>query len=247
MVNLDFLGKVDVFKGLNEEQLASVQKGCREKEYQSGSRLFGEGEDANDIWMVIEGRVDLRFDLPGGITSEASTVSTESTSMAFGWSSFVPPYKYSLSAYCSSRSCKILRLGREYLMEILEEDPGMGYLVMSNLAGLISTRFNQLLESAMANPYAMVKVIVHMATCGIAAGAREVMTALMDEMSRTDRQDIQIETSGCIGKCPTEPNVTVEIEGEEPVVYQKMNSDKIRQVFKRHVLMGEIQSDFVLV
>ena len=83
-------------------------------------------------------------------------------------------------------------------------------------------------------------------TCGIAAGAREVMTALMEELSQTDRQDIKIETSGCIGKCPTEPNVTVEIEGEAPVVYQKMNPDKIRQVFNRHVLMGEVQSDFVL-
>lgn len=246
MINLDFLKEVDIFKGLDENQLASVQRGCREKEYRDGDRLFREGEKADHIWVVVEGRIDLRFDLPGGVSSEATTVSHVSTTNSFGWSSFVPPYNYSLSAYCSGRTCKVICLDREYLHNLFEEDSGMGYKVTSNLAGVISTRFDQLQELAMVSPYAAVKIIVHMATCGIAAGAREVMTALMDELSHSDRQDIKIESSGCIGKCSTEPNVTIEIEGEDPVIYQKMNSEKIRQVFKQHVLMGKIQSDFVL-
>ena len=53
-------------------------------------------------------------------------------------------------------------------------------------------------------------------------------------------------SSGCIGRCSSEPNVTVEIEGEEPIIYQKMTPDKMRQVFNRHVLNGEVQSDFAL-
>ena len=93
---------------------------------------------------------------------------------------------------------------------------------------------------------ANIKIIVHMGTCGIAAGAREVMNALMEEMAAADRQDIRIVASGCMGMCSSEPNVTVELQDAEPIVYQKMESNRMRQVFKRHVLLGEVQSDFAL-
>ena len=91
-----------------------------------------------------------------------------------------------------------------------------------------------------------VKVTVHMGTCGIAAGAREVMDALLEEMAQADRQDIRVVTSGCMGMCSSEPNVTVEMQGKEPVIYQHMDKNRMRQVFKRHVLMGEVQTDFAL-
>ena len=93
---------------------------------------------------------------------------------------------------------------------------------------------------------ANIKITVHMGTCGIAAGAREVMNALMEEMAAADRQDIRIVASGCMGMCSSEPNVTIESKEAEPIVYQKMDSNRMRQVFKRHVLLGEIQSDFAL-
>jgi NADP-reducing hydrogenase subunit HndB len=93
---------------------------------------------------------------------------------------------------------------------------------------------------------ANVKITVHMGTCGIAAGARDVMNALMEEMAQTDRQDIRVVTSGCMGMCSSEPNVTVEIQDSEPIVYQKMEANRMRQVFKRHVLLGEVQTDFAL-
>ena len=93
---------------------------------------------------------------------------------------------------------------------------------------------------------ANVKITVHMGTCGIAAGARAVMNALMEEMAAADRQDIRVVASGCMGMCSSEPNVTVEILDGEPIVYQHMDANRIRQVFKRHVLLGEVQTDFAL-
>jgi len=93
---------------------------------------------------------------------------------------------------------------------------------------------------------AKVKITVHMGTCGIAAGAREVMDAILELMAETDRQDIRVMTSGCIGMCSSEPNVTIEMEGKEPIIYQHMDANKTRQVFKRHVLKGEVQTDFAL-
>jgi NADP-reducing hydrogenase subunit HndB len=101
-------------------------------------------------------------------------------------------------------------------------------------------------ESATVSPVAKVKITVHMSTCGIAAGARQVMSALVEEISRSDRPDIEIASSGCIGHCKNEPNITVETGGGEPVIYQKMTPDKMRQVFQKHILGGEVQEDYTL-
>ena len=101
-------------------------------------------------------------------------------------------------------------------------------------------------ETSLRDGEANVKITVHMGTCGIAAGARDVMNALMDEMGQSERQDIRVVAAGCMGMCSSEPNVTVEIAGEEPIAYQHMTANKMRQVFRRHVLEGEVQTDFAL-
>ena len=93
---------------------------------------------------------------------------------------------------------------------------------------------------------ATVKITVHMGTCGIAAGGREVMDSLLEELAAADRQDIRVVTAGCMGMCSSEPNVTVEMQGQDPVIYQHMDRNKMRQVFKRHILLGEVQTDFAL-
>ena len=101
-------------------------------------------------------------------------------------------------------------------------------------------------ENSLRNGPSRIKVTVHMGTCGIAAGAREVMNTRMEEIAATDRADIRVVNSGCMGMCSSEPNVTVEIRDEEPIVYQHMDANKMRQVFKRHILQGEVQTDFAL-
>ncbi len=92
-----------------------------------------------------------------------------------------------------------------------------------------------------------VKIVVHMGTCGIAAGARQVMDTLLEEKAEAGRPDIKIVAAGCLGMCSSEPNITVEKKGDkEPIVYQKMDVNKTRQVFRRHILKGEVQTDFAL-
>ena len=90
------------------------------------------------------------------------------------------------------------------------------------------------------------QITVHMGTCGIASGAREVLNALMRVIEETGVSDVNVTTSGCMGLCSREPLVTVELLGKEPIKYEKMDELKMRQVFKRHVLEGEIQTPFVL-
>jgi NADP-reducing hydrogenase subunit HndB len=247
MGGLDFLEKVDIFKGLNKDQLKTVHKGGREKQYLYGDRLFAEGENADRIWLVIDGQVDLRFDLPGRPTSEENTIFSITALQTLGWSSFVPPFKYALSAYSATKSCKILQIHKEHLLECFEKDPRMGLKFMTNVAEITSKHFDQLQESATVSPLAKVKITVHMSTCGIAAGARQVMSALVEEISNSDRPDIEVASSGCIGHCKNEPNITVEIGGDEPVIYQKMTPERMRQVFQKHILGGDVQTEFVLV
>jgi NADP-reducing hydrogenase subunit HndB len=91
-----------------------------------------------------------------------------------------------------------------------------------------------------------VRVTVHMGTCGIASGAKEVMDALLQEIEDAKVNDVFVTTSGCMGLCSREPLVTVEIINQEPIKYEYMNPNKMRQVFKRHILAGEIQTPFVL-
>jgi NADP-reducing hydrogenase subunit HndB len=91
-----------------------------------------------------------------------------------------------------------------------------------------------------------VKVTVHMGTCGVAAGARAVMDSLMSEITEAKVADVVVTTSGCAGMCSKEPMVTVEMLGQEPVLYGQMDSNRMRQVFKRHILLGEVQSMFAI-
>jgi NADP-reducing hydrogenase subunit HndB len=101
-------------------------------------------------------------------------------------------------------------------------------------------------ETALRDGHLRVKVTVHMGTCGIASGAKEVMDALMREIEEAGVTDVAVTTSGCMGLCSREPLVTVEVVNQEPIKYEYMNPNKMRQVFKRHILEGEIQVPFVL-
>ncbi|MBI5203746.1 MAG: (2Fe-2S) ferredoxin domain-containing protein [Nitrospirae bacterium] len=91
------------------------------------------------------------------------------------------------------------------------------------------------------------KVTVHMGTCGIAAGARNVMTALMDEIAKANTSDIIVTTSGCAGLCAREPLATVEIMNQAPVKYCDLSDDKIREIFKEHILGGNPVEKYALV
>jgi NADP-reducing hydrogenase subunit HndB len=101
-------------------------------------------------------------------------------------------------------------------------------------------------EMALRDGDRRVKITVHMGTCGIASGAREVLDTLLQEIEAAKVNDIIVTTSGCMGLCSREPLVTVEILNQDPIKYEYMNPNKMRQVFKKHILEGEIQTPFVL-
>jgi NADP-reducing hydrogenase subunit HndB len=90
------------------------------------------------------------------------------------------------------------------------------------------------------------KVTVHMGTCGVAAGARPVMDSLMAAIAEANVSDVIVTTSGCAGLCSQEPMVTVELTGQNPIIYGKIDANKMRQIFMRHIMQGEVQASFAI-
>ena len=90
------------------------------------------------------------------------------------------------------------------------------------------------------------KVTVHMGTCGIAAGARKIMSTLMDELEKNNIQDVILTSSGCAGLCSKEPMVTVELKDQAPVKYVDLNPEKTSKIFSEHIIGGNIVKEYAL-
>jgi NADP-reducing hydrogenase subunit HndB len=90
------------------------------------------------------------------------------------------------------------------------------------------------------------RVIVHMGTCGIAAGARNIVSAFLNEKENRKITDILITTSGCAGLCSREPMATVELLNSPPVKYVDLTPDKATKIFKEHILGGTIVQEYAI-
>ena len=144
MAAIDELRQVETFQSLSDDELSAISKLTIEKQHVFGDRLFKDGDSATHLWVVKEGTIDLRFDLPGRETSEESTLSSIGAKKIVGWSSLVPPYKYKLSAYCASAQCKVLLIERKILREFLNSHPKTGYQVMAAMLRVVGRRFQRL-------------------------------------------------------------------------------------------------------
>jgi NADP-reducing hydrogenase subunit HndB len=91
-----------------------------------------------------------------------------------------------------------------------------------------------------------VKITVHMGTCGISAGARKIMSAVMKCIGESGADDILATTSGCAGLCSREPMMTVEVVGTAPVKYVDLTEAKVKKIFEQHVMKGNIVPDYAL-
>ena len=91
-----------------------------------------------------------------------------------------------------------------------------------------------------------VKITVHMGTCGIAAGARTIMSTLLDKIENSGADDIILTSSGCAGLCNHEPMITLEVKESAPVKYIKLDSEKAGRIFDEHVLKGNPVADYAL-
>ncbi|MGN0505678.1 MAG: (2Fe-2S) ferredoxin domain-containing protein [Lachnospiraceae bacterium] len=90
------------------------------------------------------------------------------------------------------------------------------------------------------------RVIVGMATCGIASGARPVLTALSDAVLSKNLTDVSVTQTGCIGLCQYEPIVEVLQPGKEKVTYVKMTPEKALEVVEQHLIRGQVVTEYTI-
>lgn len=91
-----------------------------------------------------------------------------------------------------------------------------------------------------------IRVVVGMATCGIAAGARPVLTAFLDEIEKRGLKNVTVSQTGCIGVCRLEPIVEVFVPGEEKVTYVKVKPQMVSTIVEQHLVNHSVVTDYTI-
>ena len=118
---------------------------------------------------------------------------------------------------------------------------------MKSLAELAAIREKMKDKVVLREGSSTTRIVVGMATCGIAAGARPVLNAFVDGVNKEGlASDVVVSQTGCIGICQYEPVVEVYKAGEEKVTYVKMTVEKAEKVLKEHIKGGKIVTEYTI-
>ena len=90
------------------------------------------------------------------------------------------------------------------------------------------------------------RVVVGMATCGIAAGARPVMLSFVEEVNKRSLQHVTVSQTGCIGMCRLEPMVDVYVPGQEKVTYVKVHPEMVGRIVAEHIVNGRPVEEYTI-
>ena len=91
-----------------------------------------------------------------------------------------------------------------------------------------------------------VRVVVGMATCGIAAGARPVLNAFLEEVAKRNLENVTVTQTGCIGVCRLEPIVEVHVPGQEKVTYVKLTADMVPKIVSEHLVNQRVVDEYTI-
>jgi CRP-like cAMP-binding protein len=125
MIPKERISSLDIFKGLSQKEIEEIARLCEE-----------------DFFLLEQGSVDLRFELPYRETSKEMTVTPIKPGECFGWSAMVSPYKFTLSCYSTGNSQAIRIRGDEFLT-LCESNNHIGFVFMQNLAAVIGDRLTK--------------------------------------------------------------------------------------------------------
>ncbi len=92
-----------------------------------------------------------------------------------------------------------------------------------------------------------IEVMIGLATCGIASGARETMNAIVTQLEAEQIKNVRVVRVGCLGFCHSEPTVQVNVPGQEPVLYGNVDEAKGREIVTKHIKNGDILKDSILI
>ncbi len=118
---------------------------------------------------------------------------------------------------------------------------------MKSLADLEAIRAKTLENIAMRKDHQdAARVVVGMATCGIAAGARPVMLQFVEEIKKRNLTHVNVSQTGCIGMCKLEPMVDVILPGQDKVTYVKVTPEMVSRIVAEHIVNGRVVEEYTI-
>jgi CRP-like cAMP-binding protein len=141
MVSTDWLRKTELFGTLNESQLDILLSHSSLESLPEGKAIFRQGDEANHLYILIEGTVDLS--VKTGEKFDFLTSRVEKDGAAFGIPSLIEPFRYNMTATCA-KSSKVLVINANRVRMEMEKDPKMGMEIMKKLASIYFNRLSEM-------------------------------------------------------------------------------------------------------
>lgn len=117
---------------------------------------------------------------------------------------------------------------------------------MKSLEELKKLREESVKNMELRNSGKEIRVVVGMATCGIAAGARPVLSSLVEEVAKRNLKNVQVVQTGCIGMCTYEPIVEVYAPDKEKVTYIHVDAEKAKRIVAEHIVNGKVVKEYTI-
>lgn len=141
MALIDTLKNTEFFGGVETTHLEKLANLCRGSSYKEGEIIFNEGDEAKEIYVLVDGRVALEMEIRPvpSRPSIPTAVEVVTEGETIGWSALVEPYVYTLSARCITH-CRVLAINGDMLRKVMADDVALGYELMRRLTKIISSR-----------------------------------------------------------------------------------------------------------
>jgi len=139
MVTVQDLKAFNLFASLDEAELAEIARLCARRTYESGAEIFSPGTPAGDVFILERGNDVVQIEIAICEHMPKTIIHTLQKGEVFGWAALVPPHQRTGSARCVERA-SVICLDGKALMDLLDKNDHMGYVVMKNLSGILSSR-----------------------------------------------------------------------------------------------------------
>lgn len=142
-----FINKFDLFGGISSKVIYEIIDFCVEEVYEKGTTIFNQGEEADNLYILREGTLNLMVKNGGSLVFSLSEPGE-----VFGWSSLFESGRYTASGICDT-DLKVVKIGRKELYTILKHNPEDGFTVMRRLAGVIANRLKNAYRDILSTTY----------------------------------------------------------------------------------------------
>jgi CRP-like cAMP-binding protein len=138
---MEILESTELLGGFEKKYLEKIVPLCRTEHYSTGDRIFNEGSESREFYILTDGSLSLEKKVSQAFENKESVIQLEEIGKgeAFGWSGLIEPHRFAASTRCLTE-CDVLSIECKKLLEIMDDDPELGYKLAQRLARLISSR-----------------------------------------------------------------------------------------------------------